>query len=100
MELSKILRIERMEAWLTELPENFYQQCKNDIDLKISQGADTEEVLHDRTVLRSLKALRIKKAIRASMKDAFSIEATHTKDYFQPVEREFYEAIIEKVRAI
>ena len=100
MDLTKLLRAERLDAKLIELPDNFYPVMESDVKQLISENAEIEDVLRLKSSIQRIKALRIKKIIRAALADAVLSEPRHAKDYFQPKERDFYEAIIRGAREI
>lgn len=99
-DITKFLRAERLEPKLTELPDNFYSAMESDIKRLIAEGSEIEDILRLKSTIQRIKALRTKKIIRAALADAVLSEPKHTKDYFQPKERAFYEVIIRGAREI
>ena len=99
-DITKFLRAEKLDARLTELPDNFYPAMESEVNRLISEGAEIDEVLRLKATIQRTKAIRIKKIIRAALADAVLSEPKHTKEHFQPKERAFYEAIIRGAKEI
>ena len=94
-----MLRAERIDAKLAELPDGFYQAVEAEIE-SMKGTAELEDVLLIKSTFQRIASQRIKKVVRAAMSDAFLAVPQHAKEHFQPKEREFYERIIEGARAL
>ena len=88
-----MLRAERSDVKLTELPDGFYQAAKDEIE-QMKGTAELEEILAYKSTVQRIASQRLKKVVRAAMSDAFLLVARHDKEHFQPRERAFYESII------
>lgn len=101
-------RAEKGDSKLIELPENFFTQAQEAIQIMQAEETDTElerelmaqDINSSKRAIELLSDLRIKKILKGAIADAYRAKPEHDRDFFTAKERGLYEAIVGGIKEI
>jgi DNA replication initiation complex subunit (GINS family) len=100
--LPNLLRAEKDQTRLVELPESFHDVVRANLEsLKstletgdaLEQSLAEQDIKTSLLVIKNLMDIRIKKVIKAAVSDAYRLKPEHDNDPMLPEEMELYLAI-------
>lgn len=102
MDFSSLVRSEKDQIRIIELPEQFHDVAKSYIESlksplessdELEQAMLESDITNSIRSLKNLMDLRIKKVVKAAVSDAYRIKPEHNQDSMLPEEMELYLAI-------
>ena len=107
MDLLKTYRDEKASHNLIELPDDFFDQARVELDrLNGPIETEIESVLMQQELKSSIRALnalsdlRINKVLKGAIADAYRKTPEHALDKMLPREKKLYQAVVDEIKEV